>query len=91
MSFREINNGYNETPLKGPIMFKRYAIKTSLVKNPKPSKKDTEETTTPPVDYVQIVRENGKDAVVAIGALIGGYVVLDTLRTVTIEIVKAKL
>lgn len=69
-------------------MFKR-AIKVSLVKDKK-TEKDSDQTNTPPVDYVQIARESGKDVVIAVGALIGGYIVLDTLRQVTVTIVKAK-
>lgn len=74
-------------------MFKRFAVQTQtkLVKTPKSNKKTEEIPATPPIDYVHIARETGKDVVIAIGALVGGYVVLDTLRQVTITIVKAKM
>lgn len=74
-------------------MLKRFSVQTTtkLVKTPKPDKKAEAVPPTPPVDYVQVARETGKDAVIAIGALVGGYVVLDTFRQVTIAIVKAKL
>lgn len=74
-------------------MFRRFSVQTNtkLVKNPKPSKNAPEVPATPPIDYVQTARDLGKEAVIAAGALIGGYVVLDTLRQVTVTIVKAKL
>ena len=74
-------------------MLKRFAIKTEskLIRTPKPRKDAPETPATPPIDYVQTARDLGKDAVVAVGALVGGYVVLDTLRQVTVAIVKAKI
>ena len=74
-------------------MFRRLSVQTTtkLVKDPKPPKDAPEAPVTPPIDYVQTARDLGKDAVVAAGALIGGYVVLDTLRQVTVAIVKAKI
>jgi hypothetical protein len=74
-------------------MFNRLSVQTQtkLVKTPKPDKKAEEIPPTPPIDYVKVVRETGKDAVIAIGALVGGYVVLDTVRQVTVAIVKAKV
>jgi hypothetical protein len=72
-------------------MFKNRSLLVKMV-NDKKLPEDVDTTPAPePIDYVQIVRETGKDAVIAAGALIGSYVVLDTLRKVTIEIVKAKL
>lgn len=74
-------------------MFKRLSVQTTtkLVKNPKLDKNAEETPASPPIDYVQTAREIGKDAVIAIGAVVGGYVVLDTFRQVTIAIVKAKM
>lgn len=74
-------------------MFKNRSLLVKMVKDDK-KQPDSEAASTPThsiEDYVQIARENGKDVVIAAGALIGSYVVLDTLRKVTIEIVKAKL
>lgn len=74
-------------------MFKRFAVQTQtkLVRTPKSNKKTEETPKSPPIDYVQVAQKAGKDAVIAVGALVGGYVVLDTLRQVTIVIVKAKM
>ena len=73
-------------------MFKNRSLLVKMVKDDKLPPQETVDAPAPdPIDYVQIVRETGKDAVIAVGALIGSYVVLDTLRKVTIEIVKAKL
>lgn len=73
-------------------MFKNRSLLVKMVKDKDAPEMDVDATPLPdPIDYVQIVRETGKDAVIAAGALIGSYVVLDTLRKVTIEIVKAKL
>jgi hypothetical protein len=68
-------------------MFKNRAFQVKLVKD-KDSKKSIDPTPAPnPIDYEKI----GKDVAFGVGALVGGYVVLDTLRQVTILIVKAKL
>jgi hypothetical protein len=73
-------------------MFKNRSLLVKMVKDDKQPAQEAEATPQLSIeDYVQIARENGRDVVIAAGALIGSYVVLDTLRKVTIEIVKAKL
>jgi hypothetical protein len=73
-------------------MFKNRSLLVKMVKDDKQPAQDSDTTPTITIeDYVHIARENGKDVVIAVGALIGSYVVLDTLRKVTIEIVKAKM
>lgn len=72
-------------------MFNR-AIQMKIVKTNKKTEKDSDQTpTTTTAEYVQIARETGRDVAVAAVAIIGTYVVLDTLRKVTIKIVEAKL
>lgn len=70
-------------------MFKR-AIQVSVVKDKK-NQKDPDQIPMSTTDYVQLVRETGKDVVIAAGALLGTYIALDTVRQVTIAIVKAKV
>lgn len=70
-------------------MFKRLSVQTTtkLVKNKKPSEETQTETRTL-ADYVPTMTEVGKKAVIGAVVVIGSYIVLDTLRQVTVETVK---
>lgn len=70
-------------------MFNR-SIEMKVVKNKKSDKRAADETPVPSIDYTQ-VREMGKDVVIASGSLLATYMVLDTIRQVTVAIVKAKV
>lgn len=70
-------------------MFNR-SLQMKLVKNKKSDKRAEDETSVPTIDYAQ-VREAGKDATIAAGSLLATYMILDTLRQVTVAIVKAKV
>lgn len=74
-------------------MFNRFSVQTNtkLVKNPKPSKTQSDVPVPPPIDYAEVAEKVGENVVVAAVSIIGTYVVLDTLRQVTVAIVKAKL
>lgn len=70
-------------------MFKRLSVQTTtkLVKNKKPSEATQTENKTL-ADYVPIMTEVGKKVVISTVIVIGSYIVLDTLRQVTVETVK---
>ena len=70
-------------------MFNR-SIEMKVVKNTKSKKGVTEETPAPTINYAQ-VREIGKDAILAVGALVTTYVAADTFRQIAVAIVKAKV
>lgn len=70
-------------------MFNR-RIEMKLVKDKKSPKRADYETPVQTIDYKQI-REVGKDAVIAVGLLLATYMLTDTLRQTTVEIVKAKV
>jgi hypothetical protein len=70
-------------------MFKRLSVQTTtkLVKNKKPTEEAQTENKTL-ADYVPIITEVGKKAVIGAVVIIGSTIVLDTLRQVTVETVK---
>lgn len=70
-------------------MFKRLSVQTTtkLVKNKKPAEETQTETKTL-ADYVPIMTEVGKKVVIGTVVVLGSYIVLDTLRQVTVEVVK---
>jgi len=70
-------------------MFRR-RIEMKLVKDTKPKKGASEETQIPTMTYAQ-AREIGKDAVLAVGALVTTYVAADTVRQIAVAIVKSKV
>jgi hypothetical protein len=70
-------------------MFRR-RIEMKLVKDTKSKKGASEETHIPTLTYAQ-AREIGKDAVLAVGALVTTYVAADTVRQIAVAIVKAKV
>lgn len=69
-------------------MFKRLSVQTTtkLVKNKKPLEETPSEKTL--ADYVPIMTEVGKKVVIGTVVILGSYIVLDTLRQVTVETVK---
>lgn len=70
-------------------MFKNRKLEVKVVKN-----KDENAPSIPAPtveDYVKIVDETGKKAVIAAGALIVTYVLSDTFRQAAVAIVKAKI
>lgn len=69
-------------------MFKRFSVQTTskLVKDKKPL--DPAQPKKTLEDYVPTITEVGKKLVLGTVVVIGSYVVLDTLRQVTVETVK---
>lgn len=70
-------------------MFNR-SIKLSFVKDKKPSQETQPETKTL-IDHVDTITEVGAKVVFGAVVVLGSYLILDTVRQVTVEVVKAKL
>jgi hypothetical protein len=70
-------------------MFKRLSVQTTtkLVKNKKPAEEAQTKTKTLS-DYIPEITEVGKKAVIGTVVVLASYIVLDTLRQVTVETVK---
>lgn len=68
-------------------MFKRLSVQTTtkLIKDKKPEETQPKKTLD---DYVPTITEVGKKVVIGAVVVIGSYIVLDTMRQVTVEIVK---
>ena len=71
-------------------MFRR-EIRVSLAKRNKAEKDAPTQTPTEPIDIVLTAHQIGTDAVKGAAILIATYVAADTLRKVTLEIVKSQL
>lgn len=69
-------------------MFKNRTVQVTFPKNTKPDEAQPETKTL--ADYVPMITEVGKKAVIGAVVIVGSYIVLDTLRQVTVNNTKPR-